>query len=65
MKEWINRQNKMKIFPQVGENRTCRKIEASNAMLYDTNENGEGLYLLQVKITYYEKWIQEKGDEIL
>lgn len=56
MKEWINRQSKMKVFPEIGENRTCRKIEANNAMLYDTNENGEGLYLLQVKITYYEKW---------
>ena len=65
MKEWINRQSKRNVFPEIGENKTCRKIEASNAMIYDTNQNGEGLYLLQVKIRYYEKWIQEKGDEIL
>ncbi len=65
MKEWINRQSKRNVFPEIGENRTCRKIEASNAMIYDTNQNGEGLYLLQVKITYYEKWIKEKEDEKL
>lgn len=65
MKEWINRQSKKKNFPQMEENRICRKIEANNGMIYDINENGEGLYLLQVKITYYEKWIREKGDEIL
>lgn len=65
MKEWINRQNKMKVFPEIGENKTCRKIEANNGMIYDTNQNGEGLYLLQVKITYYEKWIKEKEDEKL
>lgn len=65
MKEWINRQSKKKNFPQMEENRICRKIEANNGMIYDINENGEGLYLLQVKITYYEKWIREKGDEVL
>lgn len=65
MKEWINRQSKKRNFPQMEENRICRKIEANNGMIYDINENGEGLYLLQVKITYYEKWIREKGDEIL
>lgn len=56
MKEWINRQDKMKVFPEIGENKTCRKIEAANGMMYDNNASREGLYLLQVKITYYEKW---------
>lgn len=56
MKDWINRQNKMKHFPEIGENKTCQKIEAANAMMYENNTSGEGLYLLQVKITYYEKW---------
>lgn len=65
IKEWINKQNKIKNFPEIGENKYCRKIEANNGMIYDTNQNGEGLYLLQVKITYYEKWKIEKGDEIL
>lgn len=55
MKEWINRQSKLKNFPAIGENRTCKKIEANNGMIYETSNNGEGLYLLQVKITYYEK----------
>ncbi len=55
MKEWINRQSKLKNFPEIGEYKSCRKIEANNGMIYDTNESGEGLYLLQIKITYYEK----------
>ncbi len=46
MKEWINRQSKLKNFPEIGEYKS---------MIYDTNESGEGLYLLQIKITYYEK----------
>lgn len=55
MKEWINRQSKLRNFPHIGEYRTCRKIEANNGFMYENNNNGEGLYLLQIKITYYER----------
>lgn len=55
MKEWINHQSKIRNFPAIGEHRTCKKMEANNGMMYENNTSGEGLYLLQVKITYYEK----------
>lgn len=56
--EWINAQNKSKIFPDFGAKCQVRKIESLQNMsnLSDVNlETCIARYMLQCKVTYYEE----------
>ena len=56
--EWINAQNKAKIFPDFGAKCQVRKIESLQNMsnLSDVNlETCIARYMLQCKVTYYEE----------
>ena len=52
---WIRQQAQRRNPPNLGEGRQARRLEASNGMLFATQDDGTAVYQLQLKLTYFQK----------
>lgn len=53
---WLERQNKKRVFPDIGEGRTVRTIEiSSTAYPFIVDDHGTARYQLQINLTYFQK----------
>lgn len=54
--DWIERQNKIRVFPELPEGMTPEKIEClTTGYLHSRDESGNAKYQIQCRITYIKK----------
>lgn len=49
--DWLDEQNDLENLPELSGRYTAESIEATNAMLVEIDEDGTGLYQVQIKLT--------------
>lgn len=54
-RDWVAVQNRGRNFPEIGEGRSVRSIEAANGMLFSISDDGTGEYQTQIKMIYLQK----------
>lgn len=52
---WMEERNVQNNLPQLPDGYTAESVEVSNAMLFDIDENGMGLYQVQIQLTYRKR----------
>ena len=53
---WLERKNRLRQFPSIGDDRTVRSVEiSSTAYPFIVDEHGTARYQLQLRLTYYQK----------
>lgn len=52
---WLDEQNDSENFPVLPTGYEVESIQVSNAMLFDTNDDGTGLYQVQIKLRFTKK----------
>lgn len=53
--DWLDEQNESGNLPVLAGNYVAEKLEAFNGLLFDVNEDGTGLYQVQIKLTITKK----------
>lgn len=53
---WLERKNRLRQFPSIGDDRTVRSVEiSSTAYPFIVDAHGTARYQLQLRLTYYQK----------
>lgn len=52
---WLDEQNEAKNFPSLGSQYEVQEIQVSNAMLFDIEEDGTGLYQVQIQLIFEKR----------
>ncbi|MDJ0305390.1 MULTISPECIES: minor capsid protein [Dehalobacter] len=55
LSDWLDEQNDADNFPELPTGYDVESIEVSNAMLFDIDEDGTGLYQVQIKLKFTKK----------
>lgn len=53
--DWIEAQNDAENFPTLPVNYSVEELNVSNVMLFDVNEDGTGLYQVQIQLIFKKK----------
>jgi len=53
--DWIEEQNDQSIFPALPENYEVEEINVSNILLFDIEDDGTGLYQVQIQMIFTKK----------
>lgn len=53
--DWLDERAEKEDFPVLGERYQVESIEIFNAMLFDIDEDGTGLYQVQIKLTFIKR----------
>jgi hypothetical protein len=54
--EWVQAQSVMGLAPTFGDEPRAEKISAQNGMLYETDNEGTGLYMVQISVQFKKKY---------
>jgi hypothetical protein len=53
--DWIEEQNDQGVFPSLPENYEVEEINVSNVLLFDIEDDGTGLYQVQIQMIFTKK----------
>ena len=52
---WVWQQNYNRTFPEIGTDKTLLNVQTANGMFYEIDQDGTGVYQVQIKMNYIRK----------